>query len=76
MAQDFDNSDSEEQVSASDSTLTDYEDIPAVEIATTQPEHHLPQACPAKVPRFLVSEDEDEDVTPQVIHPQPKPHPI
>jgi len=42
MAQDFDNSDSEEQVSASDSTLTDNEDIPVVEIATTQPEHHLP----------------------------------
>ena len=69
MAQDFDNSNSEEQVLESDSTLTDYKDIPVVEIATTQPEYCLPQACHAKAPRFLASEDEDADVTPQVIRP-------
>ena len=69
MAQDFGNSDSEEEVSVSDSTLTDYEDTPAVGIDTTQPEHCLPRACRARAPRFLVSEDEDANVTPQVIHP-------
>ena len=42
MAQDFGNSDSEEEVSVSDSTLTDYKDTPAVGIDTAQPEHRLP----------------------------------
>ena len=43
-----------------------------------QPEHHLPQACHARAPRFLASENEDADadVTPQVICPRPKPCPI
>ena len=76
MAHDFGNSDSEEEVSVSDSTLTDYEDTPAVGIDTTQPENRLPRACRARAPRFLVSEDEDANVTPQVIRPRPKPRPI
>lgn len=70
--QDF-NNDSEGD-SESDSTLTDYEDIPAVEMATTQPKHCLPHACQARAPRFLAIDNEEEDVPPKVVHPQPKPH--
>jgi hypothetical protein len=72
--QGFDN-DSEGD-SESDSTLTDYEDIPAVETATTQPEHRLPRACRARAPRFFANDDEEEDVVPEVVRPRPKPRPI
>jgi hypothetical protein len=60
-AQDFDINDFDEQVSEPESTLTDYEAVPVVEIATTQPEHHLPRASRARAPRLLADEDEDEE---------------
>jgi hypothetical protein len=69
------NNDSEGD-SESDSTLTDYEDITAVETATTQPEHRLPRACQARAPRFFANDDEEEDVVPEVVCPRPKPRPI
>ena len=55
--------------SGSDSTLTDYEDLPTVEAATTQPEQHLPWQCRARAPRFFTNDNEEEDVAPEVIHP-------
>jgi hypothetical protein len=58
------------------SPLNNYEDIPAVEMATTQPKHRLPRACWARAPRFLPNDDEEEDVAPEVVRPQPKPRPI
>jgi hypothetical protein len=67
--------DFDEQVSEPESTLTDYEAVPVVEIATAQPEHRLPRACRASAPRLLADEDEEEDVAPQVVCPQPKPRP-
>jgi len=75
-AWDSDADDAEEQISDADPTLTDDDNIPNVQMTTTRPEPRLPHTCRANAPRFFPDDVEEVDITPQVVHPRPKPRPI
>lgn len=50
-----------EEVSNSDPTLTDCDDIPTLETGVTQQNLCQPCACRKRAPRFLPEDDEEED---------------